>query len=107
MREAVNQLEEALQGEDDNIESPCCIVSCWQPRGRNQQQTLLQHCTVLHINGVYKCVCVLLWCVCVRVFASTHSVFAVGDNDKSRQGQITEIEWITDDYTAVCIFHTM
>lgn len=26
-----------------------------------------------------------------------------GDDDKSWQGQITETEWIPDDYTAVCM----
>lgn len=56
MWEAVNQQEEDLQGEDDNIESPCCIVSRWQPRGRNQQQTVPQSCTVARINHVYNCV---------------------------------------------------
>ena len=33
---------QALLREDDNIESPCCIVSLWQWRGSNPQQS--PHC---------------------------------------------------------------
>lgn len=82
MREAVNQLEEPLQGEDDNIESPCCIVSCWQPGGRNQLQTVLRRCTVLHIYCVNKIVCVLLRCGGWGAWWWWWGGFAVRDNDK-------------------------
>lgn len=105
MQEDVNQLEEALQGEDDNIESPCCIVSCWQLRGRNQQQTILQRCTVLHINGVSKCVCILLQYVCACLFACTRAV-CLQLGIMINHGKV-KLQKLSDDYTAVCILHTM
>lgn len=93
-QEAVNLQEEALWGEDDNIESPCCIVSYRQLRGRNQQQTVLQSCTVMHISYMFLCVNYYVhMCMCV----------CSGDDDNSWQGQITEIECRPDDYTAVCM----
>lgn len=55
---AVIQQEESLCGEDNNIESPCCIVSLWQPRGRKSAaaETVPQSCTGLHQLCVYLCV---------------------------------------------------
>ncbi len=96
--QAVIQQEEALRGEDNNIESPCCIVSLWQPRGRNQQQ-LRPYC-----RAAPDCASTMCAFLCKIIMYELGVCVCSGDDDKSQQGQVTETKWGNpDDYAAVCM----